>query len=240
MIRSNEEKIIALFSALLLNVRRALQSHNVEVDDVRQFLVSFFKKDLADTHDLCKLFDTISIRGLWDHNNYGPLEKLTDHLLPDDPSIERFLKDYKSQLSGFHMAVKLVDYMEYQNLLEDVANEEPEKMKKLSIVQYRKIKLVLEIDRKVSELSLDYVHKLWRSVADEYELPSLTGILDKIVAGSLEITWFVPVHVAQLMTTPRPKFFKKHHIVLVFIDDVKVYDEELIVSTLVISYSVVA
>ena len=102
-------------------------------------------------------------------------------------------------------------------------------MNQLSPPQRRKVKVVLELKRKVSELSLVYVQKLWRSIAEEYDLPSLTAIVERIVSGSLEITWIVPVHMAQLIR-PRAKFFRRHNIIMVSVDDTVVYNEGEMVS----------
>ena len=232
MIQSNYEKIKALFSALLLKVQKALQSHSVDADDVRQFLVAFFKQEFTDAQDLGKIFTAATIKGLWDHNHYGPLEKLADHFLSDDPSVEGLMREYKGQLTGFHMTVKIVDFMEYQKLTADDSDDDSDQvgqLKKLTTKQCRRIKLMLKLDRKISDLSLHYVDKLWHSIADKYELPSLTAVLEKIVTGSIEISWLVPAHVAE-MITPRAKFFRKHHIVQVLIDDVIIYNEKEIVS----------
>ena len=239
MIHSNEEKIKALFSALLLKVQKALRSHSSDTDDIRQFLVAFFKHKFTDAQDLGKIFTAATVRGLWDHNHYGPLEKLTDHFLPDDQSVEGFMTEYKAQLTGFHMTVKIVDFMEYQKLTADDSDDDLEEtlqLKKLTTKPYnRRIKVVLKLDRRISEQSLLYVQKLWHSIAKEYELPSLTAVLERIVAGSIEISWLVPTHVAD-MITPRAKFFRKHHIVLVFIDDVILYDEKQMVNNNFDSY----
>ena len=235
LISSNEDNIKALFSALLLNVRKALEMHTVNIDDVRQFLVTFFKRDLIHSRDLSAIFEAVTIEGLWDHHNYSAVEKLTNHFLSHDSSVQSLMRDYKAQLSGFHMAVKIVDYIEYRKLYEEISDEEPSQIKELTTAQYKRIKLVLKLDRKISELSLDYVYKLWRSIAEEYDLPSLTAILDKIVAGSLEITWLVSVHVAQLLIRPRPKFYKMENIVQVFFDDIIIYDEKQMVSTQVLA-----
>ena len=233
MIHSNDEKIKALFSALLLQVQKALQSHSVEADDVRQFLVTFFKQEFTDAQDLVKIFTAATVKGLWDHNHYGPLVKLAEHFLSDDPSVECLMKEYKGQLTSFHMTVKIVDFMEYLKRMANDSNDDSYQVvqsKKLTTKQYQRIKVVLKLDQNISDLSLHCVHKLWHSIADEYELPSLTAILKKIVSGSIEITWLVPAHVAE-MITPRAKFFQKHHIVLVFIDDIILYDEKEMVNS---------
>ena len=237
MIHSNDEKIKALFSSLLLKVQKALRSHSVDADDVRQFLVAFFKQEFTDAQELGKILTAATVKGLWDYNHYGPLEKLTDHFLPDDPSVEGLIREYKAQLTGFHMTVKIVDFMEYQKLTtaddsdDDSDQNQPVRLKKLTAKQYKRIKVVLKLDRIISDLSLHYVDKLWHSIADEYELPSLTAVLERIATGSIEISWLIPAHVAE-MIKPRAKFFRKHCIVVVSIDDVILYDEEEIVSSL--------
>ena len=144
------------------------------------------------------------------------------------------MRDYKSNLTGFFLTTKLVDYIEYRKLQTDDSDDDSEQLfilKKYTVQHYRKIKVKLELNRKVSELSLAYVHKLWHSLADEYELPSLTAIVDQILTGSLEITWRVlPQDVLNIKA--RARFFRSHQIIQVFIDDVIVYDESQMVSVL--------
>ena len=232
MIRSNEEKIKALFSALLLKVQSTLQS-NEDVSNVRQFMITFFKCGFPETSDLKKLFETVTLNDLWDYHHYSPLEQLTEHFLPGNQELESLFKVYKARLSGFYLTTKLIDYIKYRNLSADDSDEEEcdQPSPRLSTKQYRKIKVVLQLDRKITEVSVNYVQKLWRSFADEYEIPSLTAVIDKIVTGSLEVTWRVPQHIADAIL-PRSKFFRSNGIVLVFIDDVILYDERQMVSVL--------
>ena len=230
MIRSNVEKIKALFSALVLKVQSALES-KYDVRSVRQFLVTFFEFDLPETADFDKLFTAVTLSGLWDYQHHSPVEQLTNHFLPGDQELDSLMKAYKARLSGFYLTTKLIDYIEYQNLSADDFDEECDQPSpKLTTKLYRKIKVVLQLKRKVSQLSLDYVVKLWESFAEEYEIPSLTAVIDRIVAGSLEVTWRVPQHIADAIL-PRSKFFRSHGIVLVFIDDVILYDEKQMVNT---------
>ena len=229
MIRSNVEKIKALFSALVLKVQSALQLQS-DISNVRQFLLTFFKFSLPETPDLKKLFEAVTLNDLWDYQHYSPLEQLTDHFLSGDQEVESLMKAYKARLSGFYLTTKLIDYIEYQNLSGNDSDEECDQPSpKLTTKQYRKIKVVLQLERKLSDISLEYVIKLWRSFAEEYEIPTLTAVIDRIVAGSLEVTWRVPQHIADAIL-PRSKFLRSLGIVLVFIDDVVIYDEKQMVS----------
>ncbi|MCG8621285.1 MAG: hypothetical protein MJE68_04670, partial [Proteobacteria bacterium] len=80
MIRSNEAKIKALFSSLVLKVQSALQSQS-DVSNVRHFLITFFKYDFPETSDVKKLLATVTLNDLWDYHNYNPLEQLIDQFL---------------------------------------------------------------------------------------------------------------------------------------------------------------
>ena len=229
MIRSNVDEIKALFSSLVLKVQLALQSQS-DVSNVRDFLITFFKYDFSETSDLKKLFAMVTLNDLWDYHNYSPLERLVDQFLPCDQEVGSRMKVYKACLSGFYLTTKLIDYIDYQNLSADDSDEECDQSSpKLTTKQCKKIKVVLQLERKISQISLDYVVKLWQSFAEEYEIPSLTAIIDRIVAGSLEVTWTVPQHVADAIL-PRSKFFRSHGIVLVSIDDAIIYDEKQMVS----------
>jgi hypothetical protein len=215
MIRSNVEKIKALFSSLTLKVQSALQSQS-DISNVRHFLITFFKCDLPETTEVEKLFTTIALNDLWDYHNHSPLERLINEFLPSDQEVGSLMKEYKARLSGFYVTTKLIDYVEYQNLSADDSSP------KLTTKQYKTIKVVLQLGRKISQVSLDYVVKLWQSFAEEYEIPSLTAVIDRIVAGSgLEVTWRVPLYLASaIVSRPHLSFFRNHGIVCIFTDDV--------------------
>lgn len=233
VIHSNEERIKALFSALLLKVQAIFEASNVSISRVKQFLVNFLEIEDCFPEGVSgfdKIFTAVTLNGLWSYQHYSPLERLTDHFLPEKPQIKEFMRDYKSQLAGFFLTTKLVDYIEYRQLLADESDNDSDSdqqstLKKYTAQHYRKIKIRLEMKRKLSEVSLGYVQKLWSSLAEEYELPSLTAIIDTIVDGSLEITWLLPPHVVE-MIKPRAKVFRQLEIVQVFLDDNMIYDEK--------------
>ena len=124
--------------------------------------------------------------------------------------------------------------MKYRQLVPDDFEEDAEQpptRKKLTKREYRKIKVVLNLDRRISDVSLDYVHNLWRSFAEEYDLPSATAIIEDITLGSLRITWLLlPFIISKI--TPRSKFFKRNNITQILIDDVIFYDEKEMVRLL--------
>ena len=230
MVRSNEEKIKALFTALVLSVQAAVAARS-DVKDVRHYLITFFEHDFPETTEVRKLFAAVSLEKLWDYQHHSPLESVATHFLPGDQEIEKSIKEYKARLSGFYVMTKLVDFMECKNLsvddFDDELDDQPPPV--LTSKQRRRLTVVLKLDRKISELSLEYVHKLWCSFAEEYNIPSLTAVLERVASGSLEITWIIPLHLSDKIV-PRSKFFRRHGIVQVFLDDVIIYDEEKMVS----------
>ena len=236
MIRSNEARIKALLSSLVLKVQSALQSQS-DISNVRDFLITFLECDFPETTNVKKLFAAITLKHLWNYHHYSPLEQLIDQFLPSDQEVGSLMKEYKARLSGFYLTTKLIDYIEYQKLSADDSDMECDQLSpKLTTEQHKKIKVVLQFKRKISQVSLDYVVKLWQSFAEEYEIPSLTAVIDRIVTGSLEVTWIVPQYIAGAIF-PRSKFFRSHGIVLVSIDDVIIYDEKQMVSTITIILS---
>ena len=78
-----------------------------------------------------------------------------------------------------------------------------------------------------------YVDELWRSLAEEFDLPSLTAVIHSIVDGSLKITWLILSHIAQKIRATYSKalrFYQLHSIVELYIDDDCLYDEQWTVS----------
>ena len=233
MIRSNEEQIREQFSGVVISVQEAFESEKVSVSRVRLFLLNFFDQNecFLSVKTFDDIFSAASVNRLWDYQNYGPLEKLTEHFLPKKEEVARLLNDYTASLTGFLSVTNILQYIKYKELQGDNGDNFAKKLSKLTPMQYKRIKVVLELEEKVTELSLIYVHKLWCRIARRYDLPSFTAVIDKITTGSLEVTWLVPQHIIDRIV-PNSHFFRTQHIVQVFIDDVIVYDEKLMVGLL--------
>ena len=80
------------------------------------------------------------------------------------------------------------------------------------------------------------MNTLWESLAEEFDLPSLTAVIDKIIDGSLIISWLILPHIADKIRASFSKalrFYQQLGIVEVFIDDDLLYYEYLIVSVCV-------
>ena len=175
---------------------------------------------------------------LWSYDHYVPLKELTEQFLTEqflhnDEQVRKHIADYRNHLSGFYATTRIIDFINLSELEESEDDPQqpfsPEKYKKY----YHKLKVKLKLDKKITELTLGYVNTLWQSIAEEFDLPSLTAIIDKIIDGSLVIAWLVLPHAANKIRSSISKalrFYQQHNIVEVHVDNELLYDEEWIVS----------
>jgi hypothetical protein len=227
-----------------------MEARQVKVSDVHQFLVSFFQSEhcIPEAPDLTKMFNIVTEAKLWRYDHYGPLAEIAETFLPDDKDPARKLVSmYKDQLSGFFVATKIIDFIDLSKLddpdddsSDDSNNDsEDENHQSLSRKEYKKIyrelKVTLKLDRtiKFSIITMSYVETLWKSLIKEFNLPPLTAIINKIIGGSLIISWLVPPQVSSVIATSYSKalgFYRQHNIVQVQLDSHTLYHEEWIVS----------
>jgi hypothetical protein len=235
--RKNLNKIKGQFSSLLLKVKSALKSRQVSVDDVHDFFVHYFLRDdwIHNPPNLDALFRAVSGAKLWNYDHYDPLEEITKQFLVDNADVKKSVSDYKSQLTGFYTTTRIADFIKLSDFEESEQDpQQPLPTDSFTLKDYRKLKLKLKIDRKVSAVTLLYVDELWRSLAEEFDLPSLTAVIHSIIEGSLVVTWLVLPHIAEKIianSSKATKFFSRLGIVELVIDKRIIYDAELMVST---------
>ena len=225
------------FASLQLEVRSAMEAQQVKVSDVHQFLVASFQGvcHIPEAPDLTKIFNHVTESKLWRYDNYIPLKKLAEKFLPNDDPAQKCITEYRSQLSGFYMTTKIIEFIDLSKL-EQAADDtkQPTFIAENYKEHYCRLTLRLKLDRKVklSDLSLDYVDTLWKSLIEEFNLPPLTAVIDEIIDGSLIITWLVPPQVSSVIAASYSKvlrFYQQHNIVQVQLDGRTLYDEEWIV-----------
>ena len=225
-------KIRSQFSLLVIKVRSAMQRNKVDALDVHQFLVTYFEGecDIPEVPDFTKIFNAMTTTKLWRYDHHGALEELAESFLPEDDPARVQVTKYKSQLTGFYATTRIIDFVKL-NELED-HEEIPSRIfspKKYN-GHYQKLRVELRLERDVSELTLEYVDKLWRALAKEFHLPPLTAVMDKIVEGSLTITWLLLPHIIEKIRATYFKsveFFQQHNIISIQLYGVlKIYYEE--------------
>ena len=231
MLRSNLEDIESRFSELLYSVRCALEASNVEVDHVRQILIGIFhREDCIPRTNLADVFSAVTAQNLWDFNHHSPIERLVRRCLRDGLSE---VTEYKGHLSGFYATTKLIDYIRHKNL--NNAKRGPSELPLDSYnTEYETLTVKLKTGRDISQWSLMYVQELWNSFAEEFRIPSLTAVIGKILEGCLEISWLIPPHEAEQITTLAPKstqFFRHLNIIYVSLNGRIIYNANQMVSS---------
>ena len=225
------------FSYLLDKVQSALQTNQVSVDRVRHFLIRYFRSNAwaQNISDLGELFDAVSVAKLWNYDHYGPLEEVIKQLLSNDSNIRKMMSEYKHQLNAYYTATKIFDFIKQSTIEPTVAFQDPNEpiaVRDLSFEDYRKLKIKLNLPagRKLSAVTLSYVNQLWRSIAEEFDLPCLTAVINSIVRGCLEVTWLILPHVAEHMISKSKildsKFYEHNEIVEVKINGIILYNEK--------------
>ena len=220
----NLETIKAQFADLLSRLREAFD--DVDVDKVHQYLTDTLLCYIPHPSDIQSFFNCLSSMKFWTYQHYGLVERLDKHFLQQsDKSIQQHILDYKRQLSGFFVAKRII---KSEFFIDSTSSERTTS----SVADYTRkhhsvLRVELKLRRNISKESLKYVADLWESLAVEFELPSLTAVIDRIVKKCLEITWLIFPSDAEKITRAaaarHTDFFEKHAITLLTIDDVIIY-----------------
>jgi hypothetical protein len=227
------------FSSLVQEVQSALQSRQVSVNEVYSFLVHCFSQNdwIQNPSDFDHLFRALSVAKLWNYDHYGPLEDVTKRFLSDNVAIKNLVSKYKNDLTGFYTTTKIADFIKvHKSKFEDTEQDVEESLPvdTYTLKDYRQLKVTLNVGRKISKVTLSYVDELWRSLAEEFDLPSLTAVIHSIIEGSLVVTWLVLPHIAEIIIANSSKATKLFHhlgIVELAIDECIIYNAEFMVST---------
>ena len=210
---------------------------------VRRFLLEFCDGNcsIPKEGDLDTIFDTITEARLWRYDHYGLLEELAEKFLPEDDPARVQVTEYKCQLTGFYATTRIIDFVKLNELEdhEEIPNRvfSPKKYNS----HYQTLTVNLRLKRDVSELTLEYVDKLWKALMKEFHLPSLTAVMDKIVEGSLRITWLILPHIVDKIKATYFKsieFFQQHNIIWIHLYSYYcyiLYDEEMMVNCIAIN-----
>ena len=218
-----------------------MQRNKINALDVHQFLVTYFEGEcsIPEVPDFTKIFNAMTTTKLWRYDHYGALEELAESFLPEDDSARAQVTEYKSQLTGFYATTSIIDFIKL-NELED-REEIPKRIfspKKYNS-HYEKLTVELRLNRDISELTLLYVDKLWKSLMKEFHLPSLTAVMDKIVEGCLSITWLILPNIVEKIRAiyfKSVEFFQQHNIIRIALygdggsDGLVIYYREWMVS----------
>ena len=218
------------FSLLVSRVPRRLKSKKIDRKEFLMYIINMFHPGdfIPKTAGIVEIFEMISRNRLWDYMNYFPLEAIILKFGGDDAELNVWMKEYKENLTGFLATTKIVEYFD--------ACKDDKKIAKTDdrIARYDEdycAKLTMKLKVLVTEESLDYIDKLWRSIAGNYLLPSLSYLIEKIYIGSLVVVLLIPTKSAMqiLKSSHTPKsFFKQDDIICIMIEDKIIYQMKLV------------
>ena len=225
MFRSNLDEIKSRFADLLSSIKSALKANDVTVDRVHGILVeiSDCRSNLIPKTNLDELFTAASDLKLWRYDHYSPVEKVVRRFACDSL---RLVSEYKKDLSGFLTTAKLIDFIHHMNLSDSQRGTSKLPLQSYN-TEYDTLATKLKTDRNISMLSLMYVQELWNSFAEEFRIPSLTVVIEKVLEGCLEIIWRITPSAAKLITDGAHNaipFFRKHDVIYVSVSGRMVYD----------------
>ena len=170
------------FSSLVVKVQSAMEENKVDVSNIRQFLQDFFQQHIPEVDDLCKVFDYVTRSKLWGYDNYHPLKELTEMFLPIDNQARVLMTECPCRLAAYDCTIKILDqYSQYDHEHTDSEEDDQLFSPKKYNRQYRQLTVKLKQKRKISELTLVFLDVIWKRLQREYDLPSLTTVLDQIL-----------------------------------------------------------
>ena len=249
--KKNEAIIKRNYAKLIMEIAKNLETVNPDMDDFHTFVINIFDaSELPKVETVQDMFKILSEKKCWSFIDVSNLASIVEEFSEgfEDQNKKR-IKQYKEELSGFKAATKIVNFMnsnrenepddgsdseEYISIDSDKAKYDEKYRKKLSIKLNEG-----EGGTKITLRSLEYVEKLWKSLCEEFEMPSLPKLLDSIVSGSIIVTWIVRrIHAQKILHNifHAAIFLKQELIVGIYLEGVCIYDDVSGIATAEVNY----
>ena len=227
VLRKSEAKIIASFANLVDQVLSTLKTVDIDMERFPVFMANLFPgilQHVATSESVSKYFAYVSDNQLWTYSHYWPVESIAEKFASVDPQVNHLIVNYKRELAAFNATTSLVDYIAK---CKDRAAK-PDIPLEINYDSEYYETLSLRLNTQVTSKTLEYIDKIWRDIAEFFILPSLSALLDSVVAGSLVITWHIPHDFAmkireKVRGAEAEEFFGKHDIIEVKLDEEVVY-----------------
>ena len=197
--------------------------------ELRVFLGTFSPGEcIPETSDIHEIFEALSHKKLWDSWNYLPLKRVVEGFAADDKELESWIEAYEQDLNSYKATTKLIDHIAAADLDSTVDESEKEHDKPAKYDKQFYQTLSFKLKAKFTDQTMEYIDKLWKEIADLYDLPHYVILLDSVRKGCVSIVWRIPSHVApKILETPLPsdKFYRKHEITRVEYGGEGIYQE---------------
>ena len=242
----NNRKIEGKFSKLVTKSRKRLQSKEVDVEEVQEFLITMYSspnsRDGSDTVtsvlesavSLEEIFRALSKYRVWDYLNYYLLQSINEEFASDDDELNGMMEQYQRDLTGHVLTQKIQTYLDankYPAATSDSESSADENITSLPPKQKHQLykKLSAEVEVNITDHSVKYVYDLWRSLANQFALPRPAMILHSIAKGCICITWLIPVNLVTHVTRMAQEtadMFAKQRILKVMLEEHCIYPME--------------
>ena len=226
------------FSKLVTKSCKILQSRGIDVEDVQMFLITMFSspgsKDGSDTvltvlesaKSINEIFRALSKYKLWDYLNYYLLQSIIEQFVSDDDELNGMMKQYQQDLTGYTLTLRIPTFLDSTHSIVTMSDDENELVPAQKHNLFKE--LSVKIDANVTEHSLHYVTDLWQSLANQFALPCVAMILDKVAKGCIGITWLIPANLVKYVTRMAQKtsnMFTEKLILRVMLEEQCIYPE---------------
>ena len=218
-------------------IQQQLQANAISLDELVLYVKTLFSPGDCIPHSInvADIFIAITRNHLWDFLHYHRLAKIATMFVSGDVEVKSRLRQYAEDLTGYKVATKMVDYINIVNEPTNIGEPEEIEEPSLSPPPARKDNsylrnLTIKLKITITKQSLSYIDELWDSLSALFLIPPSTAILDKILTGSLYISWLIPSHcVPQVMEgVQRSKtvtFFLQREIEFIALGGIKIYRE---------------
>lgn len=235
--KENLKKIREKFAPLIALAGSVLQEKGIDIPNFRLFLTGcylpeeddndtkiidpseFVSQVLGKAQNVCEILQSLIIYGLLDYKNIDILRLIIEHYASDNSEVRRELREYKEQLVGHILMIKIIDYLnakEQQIVSEPVPNLLDE--------------LSFKVKAEVTKKTLKYVSELRVSLAYQVKLPAAALLFHGVARGCVEITWLLPFHLTDFTTRRLQEstdYFREKSILRVTIAGRCVYEDLL-------------
>ena len=235
--KENLKKIREKFAPLIALAGSVLQEKGIDIPNFRLFLTArylpeedsndtkiidpskFVSQVLGKAQNICEILQSLIIYGLLDYKNIDILRLIVEHYASDNSEVRRELSEYKEQLAGHILMIKIIDYL---NAKKQQSTSEP--------VPNLLDKLSVKVKAKVTDETLKYVSELRESLAYQVKLPVEALLFRGVARGCVEITWLLPFHLTDFTTRrllESTDYFREKSILRVTIAGRCVYEDLL-------------
>ena len=187
---------------------------------------------LESAKSINEIFRALSKYGLWDYLNYYLLQSIIEHFVSDDDELTAMMKQYQQDLTGYTLTLRIptfLDSIHYEHSIVTMNDDENSTDELVPAQKHNLFKeLSVKIDANITEHSLDYVTDLWQSLANQFALPRIAMILDKVAKGCIGITWLIPANLVEYVTRMAQKtsnMFAEKLILRVMLEEQCIYPE---------------